>query len=51
MGGETLLLKWQMEHTNRSKFDFVKREARSQRVPYQRMIRALVDAYAKREKA
>lgn len=26
--------------------DFFKREAQKQRVPYQRMIRALVDAYA-----
>jgi predicted DNA binding CopG/RHH family protein len=26
--------------------DFFKREAAKQRVPYQRMIRALVDAYA-----
>ena len=30
--------------------DFFKREAAKQRVPYQRMIRALVDAYAEREK-
>jgi hypothetical protein len=29
--------------------DFFKREAKRQRVPYQRMIRALVDAYAERE--
>jgi len=29
--------------------DFFKREAAKQRVPYQRMIRALVDAYAERE--
>lgn len=29
--------------------DFFKREAQKQRVPYQRMIRALVDAYAERE--
>ena len=27
--------------------DFFKREAKKQHVPYQRMIRALVDAYAK----
>lgn len=27
--------------------DFFKREAKKSRVPYQRMIRALVDAYAK----
>ena len=29
--------------------DFFKREAAKHRVPYQRMIRALVDAYAERE--
>jgi predicted DNA binding CopG/RHH family protein len=29
--------------------DFFKREAVKQRMPYQRMIRALVDAYAERE--
>ena len=29
--------------------DFFKRAAKKQRVPYQRMIRALVDAYAERE--
>jgi predicted DNA binding CopG/RHH family protein len=29
--------------------DFFKREAGKQKVPYQRMIRALVDAYAERE--
>jgi predicted DNA binding CopG/RHH family protein len=29
--------------------EFFKREAAKQRVPYQRMIRALVDAYAERE--
>jgi hypothetical protein len=29
--------------------DFFKREAQKQHVPYQRMIRALVDAYAERE--
>jgi predicted DNA binding CopG/RHH family protein len=29
--------------------DFFKREAGKRRVPYQRMIRALVDAYAERE--
>ena len=29
--------------------DFFKREAVRQRVPYQRMIRALLDAYAERE--
>ena len=31
--------------------DFFKREAAKQRVPYQRMIRALVDAYAEKENA
>ena len=31
--------------------DFFKREAKKQRVPYQRMIRALVDAYAERANA
>jgi hypothetical protein len=30
--------------------DFFKREAKKSRVPYQRMIRALVDAYAERER-
>jgi predicted DNA binding CopG/RHH family protein len=29
--------------------DFFKREARKRRVPYQRMIRALVDTYAERQ--
>jgi len=29
--------------------DFFKRQAQKQHVPYQRMIRALVDAYAERE--
>lgn len=29
--------------------DFFKRAAKKQHVPYQRMIRALVDAYAERE--
>lgn len=29
--------------------DFFKREAVKRRVPYQRMIRALVDAYAERQ--
>jgi len=29
--------------------DFFKRAAKSRRVPYQRMIRALVDAYAERQ--
>ena len=31
--------------------DFFKREAKKQHVPYQRMIRALVDAYAENEQA
>ena len=31
--------------------EFFKREAARQRVPYQRMIRALVDAYAQRQMA
>jgi hypothetical protein len=31
--------------------DFFKREAQKQHVPYQRMIRALVDAYAEKEDA
>ncbi len=35
---------------SRRSVDFFKREAAKQRVPYQRMIRALVDAYAEREK-
>ncbi len=30
----------------RRSVDFFKREARKQRVPYQRMIRALVDVYS-----
>ena len=34
--------------SNRS-VDFFKRAAKAQRVPYQRMIRALVDAYAERQ--
>ena len=29
--------------------DFFKREGAKQRIPYQRMIRALVDAYAERD--
>ena len=35
---------------SRRSLDFFKREAKARRVPYQRMIRALVDAYAEREK-
>ncbi|HWL31742.1 MAG TPA: hypothetical protein VNQ50_06370 [Xanthobacteraceae bacterium] len=31
---------------SRRSIDFFKREAKNRRVPYQRMIRALVDAYA-----
>jgi predicted DNA binding CopG/RHH family protein len=34
---------------SRRSLDFFKREARKRRVPYQRMIRALVDTYAKRK--
>ena len=34
---------------SRSSLDFFKREAKARRVPYQRMIRALVDAYAERQ--
>ena len=33
---------------SRKSVDFFKREAKRQHVPYQRMIRALVDAYADR---
>lgn len=33
---------------SRRSIDFFKREAQRRHVPYQRMIRALVDAYAKR---
>lgn len=33
---------------SRHSLDFFKREAKKQRVPYQRMIRALVDKYAER---
>ncbi|MGH6682554.1 MAG: hypothetical protein ACRECA_01290 [Pseudolabrys sp.] len=33
----------------RRSIDFLKRAAKSRRVPYQRMIRALVDAYAERQ--
>jgi hypothetical protein len=35
---------------SRRSVDFFKREAQKQHVPYQRMIRALVDAYAERDK-
>ncbi|MGH6726814.1 MAG: hypothetical protein ACREB8_09765 [Pseudolabrys sp.] len=34
---------------SRRSVDFFKRAAKSRRVPYQRMIRALVDAYAARQ--
>jgi predicted DNA binding CopG/RHH family protein len=34
---------------SRRSLDFFKREARKRRVPYQRMIRALVDSYAERQ--
>jgi hypothetical protein len=34
---------------SRRSVDFFKRAAKSRRVPYQRMIRALVDAYAERQ--
>ena len=34
---------------SRRSVDFFKRAAKRQRVPYQRMIRALVDAYAEKE--
>lgn len=33
---------------SRRSIDFFKREAKKRRVPYQRMIRALVDKYAER---
>jgi hypothetical protein len=34
---------------SRRSLDFFEREARKRRVPYQRMIRALVDTYAERQ--
>ena len=34
---------------SRRSLDFFKREARKRRVPYQRMIRALVDTYAEKK--
>jgi predicted DNA binding CopG/RHH family protein len=34
---------------SRRSLDFFRREAKKRRVPYQRMIRALVDAYAERQ--
>lgn len=34
---------------SRRSLNFFKREARKRRVPYQRMIRALVDIYAERQ--
>jgi predicted DNA binding CopG/RHH family protein len=36
---------------SRRSLDYFKREARKRRVPYQRMIRALVDTYAERQAA
>ena len=36
---------------SRRSLDFFKREAKKQRVPYQRMIRSLVDLYAARQQA
>jgi len=36
---------------SRRSLDFFKREAKKRRVPYQRMIRALVDTYAERQAA
>ena len=33
----------------RRSLDFFKREAKKRRVPYQRMIRSLVDMYAERQ--
>ena len=36
---------------SRRSLDFFKREAKRRRVPYQRMIRALVDRYAERQTA
>jgi predicted DNA binding CopG/RHH family protein len=34
---------------SRRSLDFFKREARKRRVPYQRMIRVLVDSYAEKQ--
>jgi len=36
---------------SRRSVDFFKRAAKQRRVPYQRMIRALVDAYAERQES
>jgi predicted DNA binding CopG/RHH family protein len=36
---------------SRRSLDFFKREAKKRRVPYQRMIRSLVDMYAERQGA
>ncbi|HKY87540.1 MAG TPA: hypothetical protein VJL90_12325 [Pseudorhodoplanes sp.] len=36
---------------SRRSLDFFKREAKKRRVPYQRMIRSLVDMYAERQDA
>ena len=38
-----------MVSLSRRSLDFFKREAKKRRVPYQRMIRALVDAYAEKQ--
>ena len=35
---------------SRRSLDFFKREARKRRVPYQRMIRALLDTYTERQR-
>jgi len=35
----------------RSSLEFFKRQAKKERVPYQRMIRGLIDAYAKHQEA
>ncbi len=35
---------------SRRSVEFFKRQARARRVPYQRMIRALVDAYTEKQK-
>ena len=35
----------------RSSLDFFKRQAKKEHVPYQRMIRGLIDAYAKYQEA
>jgi predicted DNA binding CopG/RHH family protein len=35
----------------RSSLEFFKRQAKQERVPYQRMIRGLIDAYARHQEA